>query len=741
MSERITEKGRTPGKSKLMKRAVVIVLAVCVAAGGAAYGITTSRSGRAHAENTASDTETAVKKTYPSLLKSAGDTNTLSKDETVYVVSDADGSNQQITVNEFLKNGTASDEISDVSTLSGIKNTSGDETFTKNGNNITWKAEGNNIRYQGTTKNELPIEVKVSYYLDGKKVTPEQIAGKAGDVEIRFDYTVNQMDMTSYGTIQHPYTVASGVMLDNSHFTDITVTNGKAVDDGDSTVVLGLALPGLRESIGLSQEQLDIPESVTIKAKTDNFRLDGTYSVALSNFFSEINLSSADDLESQLDTLEDSLHQLSAASTELALGSQKLSDGASQLATGANSLDEGLVKLLAGSKSLRDGMTAYYAGVQSLNNGLQTLVSNNAALEAGGKNLEDGIFQLATKVLRSSLVQMGMSEADANTYTLTPENYKTVLGGLGNDSKVQQAAMKKAKAQIEAALKSNGVSDSQLSAVEAMAGALYAGNTQNALQQAGQYAKDAVTVQTANATISNDNTNFQTWYGQLQAAGMTAQFGGDQAAALVVKTALANNSGNIPETQQGQSAALSKAATMVQHANAFSEAQNNQEANIQKLLAGAVAENSSSTNDSITQLRQLLDGTVAYVNSVNNYAAGAKKAAEGSAQLASNGKQLVSGSQSLYAGMEQAANGSNQLNSGASELASGTKTLSDSMNKFDQEGIQKLVSTLSDNQAKSVLNRLKGVRAAGTEKVFVGGIADGMDGSSKIIFKTDEIKK
>ena len=90
------------------------------------------------------------------------------KEETVYVNLDSDGTVDDVTVSNWLKNVTGTSDVQDVSNLKDIKNVKGDETFTQNGDKLTWKANDADIYYQGTTDEKPPVNVKISYQLDGK---------------------------------------------------------------------------------------------------------------------------------------------------------------------------------------------------------------------------------------------------------------------------------------------------------------------------------------------------------------------------------------------------------------------------------------------------------------------------------------------------------------------------------------------------------------------------------------------
>ena len=183
-----------------------------------------------------------------------GEETTVDKEETVYVVADPDGTPNEVIVSDWLKNHSGAATLEDVSDLKDIENVKGDETFTQSGNKVTWQADGNDIFYQGTSESELPVTQKLTYYLDGKEVTPEELAGKSGEVTIRFDYTNNQKVTEKIDgkdeDIYVPFMAVSGMIL-GDEFSDIEVENGKVISDGSNNVVVGYALPGLKESLNV----------------------------------------------------------------------------------------------------------------------------------------------------------------------------------------------------------------------------------------------------------------------------------------------------------------------------------------------------------------------------------------------------------------------------------------------------------------------------------------------------------
>lgn len=318
------------------------------AAGAGTYAASKNDKSSSQAANTGSYSD----------VFSPNSTSQKDKSETVYAVLDAEGNKEKVVVNEWLTNKNGAKEISDTSDLKDIKNTSGNQKFTKDGDKVTWKADGSDIHYQGTTGKQLPVDVAVSYYLNGEQVSAKDIAGKSGDVEIHFDYKVNRSELADGSSVTKPYTMASAVMLDNSHFTNVTVDNGKVVNDGNTSMCIGIAFPGLAGNLGLGATGVSIPDSVVIKAHTDKFQIDGTYTAAMSGVMSDIDTSATGNVESKVSQLESGLDQLVSASDKLMSGTDQLKAGIDQLNAGAGTLKNGTQELALGADQLDKSVKA-----------------------------------------------------------------------------------------------------------------------------------------------------------------------------------------------------------------------------------------------------------------------------------------------------------------------------------------------------------------------------------------------
>ena len=351
------------------------------------------------------------------------------KDETVYVLAKADGTVEKIIVSDWLKNADGSASLADSARLDSVENVKGSESFTLSGDTRVWDAQGNDIYIQGITDQDLPVDMTVSYTLDGKTVSPEELAGKSGRVTIRFDYANHEYQMMDVGGKQEkiyvPFAMLTGMALDNEIFHNVEVSSGKIYNDGDHTAVIGMAFPGLRENLDVDPEKLEIPDYVEITADVTGFELGTTLTVAVSDLFGQLDtdrLDSTGDLSESLDKLTNAMDQLMDGSNQLYDGLCMLLDKSTELVGGVDKLAAGAEALKAGVDALGTGAAQLQEGTESLSTGLETLDENSAALNAGAKQVFDTLLASAGKQLTDAGVTLPAE--------LTAENYGMILDGV-----------------------------------------------------------------------------------------------------------------------------------------------------------------------------------------------------------------------------------------------------------------------------------------------------------------------
>ena len=433
--------------------------AVLAAVGAGTYGFEQKSMSEVKAEE--EDTET-LKEAAETVL---GDTTTESngetyKDESVYVNADASGKVKKTTVTEWLKN-TEKGSVDDETVLEDVENVKGNEKYKEGSDDsIVWESKGKDIYYQGTTDEELPVNMSITYKLDGKEISPKDLAGKSGKLEMTINYenkSKQNVDVDGQQTEMYtPFTLATAMMLPTDEYTNVTIDNGKIVSDGDKNIVVGVAFPGLSEDLGLDSSNLDvdIPSSVTITADVTDVSVGATYTMASANLLDSIGL---DDVDS-FDDLDDSINKLEDATNQLV-------DGSKELAEGTNTLNGKSGELISGVDKLADGVTAYTDGVAGVADGANAINSNMALVKNGVSAAVEGTGKLATGV---SGVQSGLNTVASGINTAIDNLNKSSenIKGLANQTALTNEEKQQIVSNVSAGLDQAGLSKEQKDAVD-----------------------------------------------------------------------------------------------------------------------------------------------------------------------------------------------------------------------------------------------------------------------------------
>lgn len=718
--------------------AICLCAALCLGGAGVAFAQTGSKQ----------------ESTQPTAAQKAADLQQkISKDETVYVLAGADGSVQKIIVSDWLKNELDSASLTDKSGLSNIENVKGDESYSINGDNMTvWDAQGNDIYYQGDIQKELPVGLTVRYTLNGKAVSPEQLKGQSGKVTIRFDYENRQYETVQINgqnqRIYVPFAMLTGMILDNDTFRNVTVTNGKLVNDGDRTVVVGLAFPGLQENLNLSRDQLSIPSSVEITADVTDFSLGMTVTLACNDLFSQlgdVDLGSLDAAGS-LNKLTDAMDQLLNGSSALYDGLTTLLDKSGELAAGVEELAQGAAAIKAGADSLDEGAAELKAGLADLSEGLNKLSANSAALNGGAEQVFNSLLETATAQIRAK----GLTVPD-----LTIENYAEELNKLIkslDETTVYENALTQVTAAVEKQrpLITQKVTAAVRQEVEAKVTAAVKTEATTAAQ--AQVAENVI--QTATRMTKKD-------YDAAVAAGQIPQATQDAVnAAIQAQLSDPDVQKQINATVEAQMASETVKNTIKAQTDAQMQTEKVQAAisqNVELQVKKAIAENMASDevqkqlqaasegSKTLIALKASLDDYNAFYLGLLDYTAGVDEAAEGSDELYAGAgdlkdgtAELRAGAAKLYAGVLQLKDGTPALVSGVTQLKDGAMQLSEGLQQLNKEGIQKLTKLLQDDLG-DLTARVQATIDVSRDYRSFSGISDDASGQVKFIYRTDEI--
>ena len=723
------------------------------------------------------------------------------KEETVYVKTDATGNVDSVIVSNWLKNLDGTAELEDETTLTDIVNVKGKENYKAEGNKLTWETEGDDIYYQGTTDKKIPVDVNITYELDGKEIPAEEMAGKSGHAVITIGYKNNSANNVEINgkeeTIYTPFAAVSALTLNDEKFKDVKVTGGTAVSDGKRNIIVGMAFPGLVESLngGKSvdsevleeiEDKIDIPEKVVIEADVEDFELGTTVTLVTSDITKALGLDMIDtDSEDKLNEIKDSVEEFSDAGNkltegtgELQDGAQKLSDGSKTLQDGMGSLYGGIVEYTDGVGKVADGASALDKGAGELNSGAGQLrdgigqaISGSDALNSGISSVEDAAKQVSEG---ASAINAKMPELESGAESLrdgvgtlvgTVEGITDGVGSAAGAAGQISAGIDQVVAATSVATTPDSIDTSSITVTGTVSG-------ETASAAMGQYI-NVDTLEKAGLGLSPE---------QAQAvADLVSQVSSqvipgivdsatDATAKSVAANAAANGANEVKSqinaalTTAGesgmslQSGASALSSSLLDSYNTMSSDET--KGKLEALSAGADAL-CAGTSQLGEGINKLADGTAALYGGTTQLSQGAGSLSSGLSQLYTGAGSLVSGTESLKAGTSSLVSGTNKLSSASGELVNGSKSLvdgsaelsgglgellegskklNDGMIRFNDEGIEKLTKVF-DTDLGSMKERLNAITRLGRDYTTFSGTAEGEESTVKFIIESSEIKK
>lgn len=647
------------------------------------------------------------------------------KSEMVYAKADAAGNVYDVSVETVLKNRdpAGNKQIEDYSVLKDIKNTEGDEEFSQDGNRLLWENHGEDISYKGKTEQKLPVTLAITYYLDGKEIKADQLAGKSGFLRMRIDYENTTSEQIKTGeetvTVPVPFAACTILFLPEDHFANIKVENGRLISMEGNQLVVGTAMPGLSECLKLEDweptEEIEIPEYVEITADVTDFKLDFTATVISGGIFSELEEEDLQDLED----IPENVDELTDATGKLADGGKELYDGAgefgsylTQYVSGGGQIGEGIGQLAQGLETLSGQSSALTDGAGAVSSGLGELEETLAGIDLSGADIDMAPVTDAA----------GALAADAQTLQTQLQAVQTLTSQL-KDFAGQAAAYKSGvDSSVQSAKETlTGLSGTDLSGLEQSAG-LQAGD------QAGSAAADAVRQALEGSGLSEEMIENAAESARSAAAagidlsGITADAQG-QITASAEKAAASLE--NIPslEIPQIQAETGDISATI---------------ADMQKqleILSGA-AQGISGLG---TQMGQLQTAIGNLKEAVSGLAKGSSALSEGVSAYTEAVSGISEGAAALSEGFGTYSSGGQSLSEGYSSMLSGIGQLADGLQEFDQEAASEMEKMAGDSLREKIA-KIKGLRSADLAYDNFAGLSEGRTGSVRFIIETDEIK-
>lgn len=693
------------------------------------------------------------------------------KDETVYAMLHADGSVDNEIISSWIHNDAGIKGIKETLDIRDVENIKGEEEPQVNGNQYTWNVEGNDVYYRGTSEKQLPIEVKITYILDGKEMKPEELAGKSGKLEIHI--TMNNRNGTKKiingrETTIHPLYLAAGMVdLSSDHFHNVSCKHGKVLSDGNNQIVTFVALPGFEDTLksaGIAEsEELPIHDTYVIKADVEQFEM-GPIMIAMTP---EVPLDQLKDIDS-LSELTQGLAQLNSAGEQLLEGSEQLSEATTLFAIKMNELKTGVAPLSAGVAKLDQGIAQLYRGSSELSAKLYDLSEGIAKVNAGSEQLYQGTKQLPR--LNEGIASLKQGAQDLYQGVLAVSNGITTL----NDKAVASHQLQQLEAvlttlkdfqplianmtdmvqglnRLNASLNSGNPNPSDPSAPLPSVSA-YAQN--NAAQAAQSAADMAAFCQSLNAggadagvvnrcgVIANQlavNAN--------DAGVVNVIINGNATQAGIAQQVNAMNGqlqGLDPDTLNQLSVQMSGIDQAISALVELEQGIADLAAAMPQLDSGAkqLFDDTNQLNAASAQLGTLSDGIEQLHEGTSALQDGSKQLYQGSLTLNQGLLEAKTGTDQLIQSTPTLVGGIDQLNAASVTLSEKTKLLYEGVAQFKQEGLDLLndkVSSITD-QLDLILQIKDEIIAESEQAHTFSGAPENADSKVKFIYKTAEIK-
>lgn len=649
-----------------------------------------------------------------------------SKDEVVYSKINGNNEDYSTIVSDKITNDQRQEYVNDLSNLLNIVNTSGDEAFTQDGNKIVWNANGNSLSYQGDTNQELPIKTTVTYKLNNEEVTADDLKGKEGRVSITVNYeNTDSHNVKINGKTEKMYTpfiVVAGLLVNKDNNENITVTKGKVVDNGKNAIAVGMALPGLQESLGLSKSDVDIPSSITFEMDAKDFEMNNIVSYVTPKLVEETDLKVFDDM----DEIFDKANDLQSASNKLVDGANQVNEGANALKTGMNSALSGANTIKTAVQKSRDSIVNDKSS--ALKKSQVTAIGNSASKTAlaGVKSQKASIIATADKgiaansdAIKAQMVASAKQIAEATAIS-TVENSAVQVAYLAAVETAEETAWTTAQSNIKTA--------------ETTAETVY------------------------DAIVTDSKIKQQVIAGMKEKVPAMVSMTDEQIKATVISSAKSTataklNESTIKETakqkvdqdfdaKNGVASATSKKGKEVL-ATALSDTQ---KAKIIAMADAGIEDQKSTIEEGAVKSAKQIAETTAYTTAQSTAESVGKQVGETVASQVADTvkgaalKQVASSMGTLADGLEELTDGLDQLNSGAESLSNGTETLANGMKQFNEDGIKKVVNYINGD-VKDMKERANALKDLANKYNNFSGIGEDTEGTVSFVIIVDNIKK
>ena len=275
------------------------------------------------------------------------------KEEVVYATFSSGSIDSIYVVNEFYSESQRT--IVDYGNYSEVNNLSNTLELKQEEDRLSIDVEPGTFYYKGTLEEQqLPWDFTIEYYLDGKKLSADEIAGKSGELEIRITSKQNnKIDSTFYDNYLLQITTTFGA--DTSK--NIKSEGATIANEGKSKTVVHSIMP-------------ETDADISITASVSDFEMDGIQLAALP-FSMAFDVPDTSELSEEMSTLSLAIEEINGGVAEISSGSVSLGLGATELASGSADFNNGLSYISTGSSDLVEGSASIQLALSTIATGLE----------------------------------------------------------------------------------------------------------------------------------------------------------------------------------------------------------------------------------------------------------------------------------------------------------------------------------------------------------------------------------
>lgn len=612
----------------------------------------------------------------------AAGSNGSSKEEVIYIITDAAGNVENVNAVNIFGKGS----VTDYGTYRSVKMLNTTDAIQKKNDTITFTTDKDKVYYQGTLEDaQIPWVINITYSLDGKDISPEKLAGKSGALRIHIQIAKNENCTADF---YDSYALQAALLLDTENCKNINADGATLANVGADKQISYTVLPGKGLDAVVTADVTDFEmDAVTINGVRMNLKIE------------------IDDAE-----LMDKVTQIQDASKDINDGAAEVSDGTEALLDGGNSLSDGTASLQSGAVSLEDGISTLQDGVTQMQAALQALYDRSGSLTKGSSQMYD-----ALKIIQRELSNVSVTTEQLEKLTQSSAAIRQGITDIYNGAQNLQKSI--SYESYQAAMQQGGLDVAQLQDKNAQAIQSLSGQIEELSAQLAQL--KSIPGYESNEVYAAQTQQLEAQISQL--GNIVALLQGNQAAVNGTSQYLDAVSAGVSELVTGLEQLKSQYETFDKAILTFADTLSDMAVKL-STLKGGIDQLVESYGSLDTGIQNYTDGVAAIV-------AAYAKLVDGTGTLADGGKELVKGSADLKAGAGELYQGMVSLNDGTSRLSDGTNEFYEQTDGMDS----KIENTMDD--------MLDSISGGSSDTVsFVSDKNQNVE-SVQFVIKTSSIKK